>query len=448
MITTEEEVLSQAKLNGSPFANSSGINPGIYEELPYILYDGCKILIDPAEKAVFLIGALGVISGLLPKIYGIYDGMTVYPNIFVYILSPYGGGKGKLIHAKELGMTVHRVKKQATQENRVRYEIELEFYQAEFKAWKKNKIGEPPIKPLEPSQYLHYIPANNSNSGFVENLNANGGAGTVFETEGDTLAENVNKEYGINSDGLRKAFHHESFSFNRRLNKEFVEVEKPRLSVILSSTFDQLLSLIPTAENGLFSRFLFFRLTPNPTFKNVFEPEKAQYQMKFEALGKRMAIIYNYLNSQEKEIEFQLSKAQQAAFVQFFQELKTDVQQNITIDLDGTINRLGLQFFRIAMILTTLRQYESGNIEPVMICTDNDFELTRKIIMPLYHNAIDIFSMLPLPRQYDNKHLDKAENVKLAIELHNNGLTYSEISQRIFNDTNHKSTIYRWIRNQ
>lgn len=427
---------------------TKSISPEIFKELPYILFDGCNVLTDQTEKAVFLIGGLGVISGMLPNVWGKYDGLTVYPNLYVYILSPYGSGKGSLIHAKQLGMVVHRDKKQITQNHRTEHEIELETYQAALKVWKKNKLGDPPTKPQEPSQYLHFIPVNNSQSGFFELLNANNGSGTMIETEGDTMAENVKKEYGNYSDGLRKGFHHESFSYYRKTNKEFVEVERPKLSVILSSTFDQLLSLIPSVENGLFSRFLFFSLTPNPAFKNVFEPEKSNYQPTFEALGERMATIYHYFQNDDTGFQFRLTERQQSDFLNFFQELKTDIQQNITTDLDGTVNRLGLQFFRIAMILTTLRNYESGEIATIMECSEKDYELTKKIILPLCHNAIEIYSKLPPPHQFNNKHLDKAENVKLAIEMYNNGQSFRQISQNIFNNTNHTSTIFRWIRNQ
>jgi len=433
-------MIDQSKLNGKPTSKNSGFDPTVYQRLPYILYEGCNVLTDPR--------GLGVISGMLPNVWGLYDGMTVYPTLFIYLLSPYGSGKGNLSHAKQLGMTVHREKRQITEQAKAEYELELEAYQADMKAWKKNKIGDPPRKPDEPNQYLQFIPANNSHSGFFELLDCNDGAGTMFETEGDTMAENIKKDNMNYSDGLRKAHHHEPISFYRRQNKEFVEVENPRLAVVLSSTFDQLLSLIPTVENGLFSRFLFYNLTPNPAFKNVFEPEKEKYQPTFSKLGEIMAGIYNYFRNDHEGFQFRLSPDQQLRFLDYFQNLKSEIQKDITTDLDGTVNRLGLQFFRIAMILTTLRQYGFGTIGRVMECSDNDFELTKAIIAPLISHAIDVYLRLPAPQQYNSKHVDKAESVKLAMELHKNGQTYSEISQHIFKDETHKSTVYRWIRNQ
>ncbi|MDR1346193.1 MAG: DUF3987 domain-containing protein [Bacteroidales bacterium] len=60
--------------------------------------------------------------------------------------------------------------------------------------------------------------------------------GLIFETEGDTLAQTFKSEHGNYSDDLRKAFHHETISYNCRKDREFVELQTPRLSALLSGT--------------------------------------------------------------------------------------------------------------------------------------------------------------------------------------------------------------------
>lgn len=81
---------------------------GIIDELPGMLKEPCHFLVDETEKEVFLIGALGVVSGLLPNIKGLYSGKWISPNLFVYVLAGYGGGKGGLDYARELGKQVHK----------------------------------------------------------------------------------------------------------------------------------------------------------------------------------------------------------------------------------------------------------------------------------------------------------------------------------------------------
>src|SRR5690554_8197541 len=81
-----------------------------------------------------------------------------------------------------------------------------------------------------------FIPANNSSTGAYQLLGDSDGRGLIFETEGDTLAHAFKSDYGNYSDGFRKAFHHETISYYRRTDREFVDIESPCLSTVLSGT--------------------------------------------------------------------------------------------------------------------------------------------------------------------------------------------------------------------
>ncbi len=432
-------------LNTLTAAPGKTFTPDLFDQVPTPLADGLKVLTDETEKAVFLMGSLGVISGLLPNVQGTYDGQLVYPNLFVYVLGPYGSGKGGLRFARELGMPVHKAKLKATKDAQEQYEVEQEQYEADYKDYKKGRLSEAPIKPTAPPQQLSFIPANNSKTGLFELLNGNNGAGTLFETEGDTLTDAIRQDYGNFSDGLRKGFHHEPISFYRRLNREFVEIENPCLSVILSSTFDQLLALIPTAENGLFSRFCYFNLPPDPGFKNVFDDSKDQYQQTFRDLGQRVFMIWERLNQLNDPINYTLTPDQQTVFLRHFQNVKKQIQADLDNDLDGAVNRLGLIFYRISMILSVLRDIEAGSLGPDLVCSDSDFELTRSIVEVLKTHALDVYTRLPQAQQYDNSFIEKADQVKRAIDMHRAGKTYGAISKAILGTETLKGTIYRWI---
>lgn len=400
--------------------------PAIYDQLPRELKKMVDVLTDPNEKAVFLMGALGTLSGMLPNIKGLYDGQFVYPNLYVFIVGPYGSGKGALSFARCLGHAVHRHKLAAT-----------------LKAKESLIDGDP-----EPPQQLHFIPANNSKTGFFELLNDNHGAGTLFETEGDTLADAIRQDFGNFSDGLRKGFHHEPVSYYRRANREFVEIDNPRLSVVLSATFDQMQTLIPTSENGLFSRFCFYNLQGDGKFKDVFSAGKNSYQDRFKTFGLEMGVFYELLREQDNTVIFTFTENQKAQFILKFQALKDQIRNDITTDLDGLVNRLGLQFFRISMILAVFRDLDSDGLNNPLYCTDQDFDLAGLIIDVLTGHAIDVFLQLPQPQDFSHKLIDKAEDVKRAIEMRRDGHSYATISKAIFGNENHKSTIYRWNNNK
>jgi len=132
-------------------------------------------------------------------------------------------------------------------------------YKQEKIVYNNAKKDQPSMdEPQEPPMLALLMPANSSATAFFQILNDNNGAGLMFETEGDTLAQTFKSEHGNFSDGFRKAFHHETISYLRRKDREFVELENPRLSALLSGTPKQFSALIPNAENGLFSRFIFY----------------------------------------------------------------------------------------------------------------------------------------------------------------------------------------------
>ena len=85
-----------------------------------------------------------------------------------------------------------------------------------------------------------------------------GGVGLICETEADTVSTAIGGDHGHWSDLLRKCFDHDRLAYNRRTNHEYRECNVTFLCVLLSGTPAQIKPLIPSAENGLFSRQLFY----------------------------------------------------------------------------------------------------------------------------------------------------------------------------------------------
>ncbi len=66
------------------------------------------------------------------------------------------------------------------------------------------------------------------------------------------------QEWGDYSPLLRMAFHHEKYTYSRKTNDEYLEIEEPRIALGLSGTPGQVPKLIASAEDGLFSRILYY----------------------------------------------------------------------------------------------------------------------------------------------------------------------------------------------
>ena len=207
-----------------------------------------------------------------------------------------------------------------------------------------------------------FIPANNSVTGVYQLISDNEGKGLIFETEGDTLAQAFKSDYGNYSDGFRKAFHHETISYYRRTDREYVDIEKPCLSTVLSGTPKQVATLIPNAENGLFSRFMFYYMNIKPTWKNVFQnSNKVGLDDYYNQLGSEFLGLYKTLKN-NPEIEIRLTTTQQQQFNTFFESLQTKYINLQPEEYIATIRRLGLIAFRIMMLFTAFRIMEDGDV--------------------------------------------------------------------------------------
>lgn len=118
----------------------------------------------------------------------------------------------------------------------------------------RSKVEEPEMPPNR----MFIISGNNTGTGILQNIMDSNGTGIIFETEADTISTAIGTDYGHWSHTLRRAFDHDFLSYNRRTDQEYREVKKSYLSILISGTPAQVKPLIPSAENGLFSRQIFY----------------------------------------------------------------------------------------------------------------------------------------------------------------------------------------------
>jgi hypothetical protein len=382
----------------------------IINQLPDMLKIPCNTFIDEVEKEVFLIGALGLISGILPNYKAHYDGHWIESNLYVYILSGYGGGKGGLKFARELLKPIHERKKEQRKELVSIYNREIEIYKRDLAQFQKGKLLEPPTKPTPAPNLMLFIPINNSKSGVYQLMEENEGRGIMYETEGDTLADAIKQDYGNYSDTLRKTFHHEPLELFRRQNSELIEIEKPFLSVVLSSTPDQLKTLIPSTENGLYSRFLYYFLKQETKFNDVFEDHKKQYSDSISLYAGKYFDLYSYFENLTSPQYFQLKSEQKTEFIKYFDHRKQNIISGISQTMAGTANRYGIIAFRLMMILTALRQFDTGKLTGTIYCNDADFQTSINLIDRLEEHSISVFELLG----------NKPDKYQLAMDMRKN----------------------------
>ncbi|RRB06834.1 DUF3987 domain-containing protein [Larkinella rosea] len=361
--------------------NTPFIPASVYDRLPRFLKNLCEEFKDNRERDVFLTSVLGILSGCFDTVSGSYAGNRVHASLYAFVIAPPASGKGSMSWAKHLANPLHNQRKQAGSEavETVKGHGVLDFFDDQSR--------------------LLYIPANISAAALIDQLNKNGGNGIICETEADTLATTLTQEWGKISDILRKAFHHETVSLRRKTKNEYVEINNPRLAMVLTGTPGQLKGVIPSTENGLFSRFVFYIYHDVPEWRKVSPSNhKTDREEMFEKFGKWLADRVTQLG--KGQVEFQLTDGQWEALDAHFKGLLENTQKELGAYASAIATRLGLITFRLAMVLSATRRLERVNkdghvLDGTIECIDADFDSAMELSDIFYRHALATYDMVP-----------------------------------------------------
>lgn len=313
-----------------------------------------------------------------------------------FIIAPPGSGKGALGWARKLGKKVHAEIRRKSAED-----IEFwEYADEQYKESKRKKDAAPVEHPGErPPERRLFIPGDASAAAVVMALAANGGSGIVIETEADTVTQTLEKEWGTYSDILRKAHPHEAVSNLRVAGGR--EIERPCLSVVLAGTPSQLPRLIPSVENGLWSRFIFYGFLPDdPTAWRDVRPRRYSTEPEdvFAKLAEHVHTLYNILNSREERLRITLQDAHWTALNEVCQAFKERMYERYGYSGTGTAHRAGLHIFRLTEILTVWEAREAERDltrAKSLEATDEAFETALTLGMHYASHAETLMQALP-----------------------------------------------------
>lgn len=373
--------------------NTPYIPQNVFETLPSLLKESCSLFDDKRERDVFLTSSIAILSGCLPNVTGLYFSSTIYTNLFSFIIAPPASGKGSMNFAKMLADAIHENLLTESKEKQKAYQVELREYKKRHqgKGAKENSEEEEPVEP--PFRVL-YVPANTSSSKVYEHIEKNEGKGIICETEADTLGIVFKNDWGSYSDLLRKAFHHERISISRKTDNLYFEVENPQLSVVLTGTPNQIVNIIQSAEDGLFSRFLFYTFSAEPVWKSPApQPGKPDFSKYFKEKAQEVFRMQEMLECNPTVVS--MSVEQWAEFNSFFDEVLTEINELVSSEATSVVKRLGLIFFRMCLIFTALRKFENGDTSEELVCEEIDFQNTKQIVKVVLEHSIILYTNLP-----------------------------------------------------
>ena len=373
---------------------SDKVDAGAYPELLRRAADTQESLED---KDKITLGSLVTVSGAMPGVQGIYGGKRLAPPLYLIFGAPSGTAeKGMINDCRQWLMPIEYAMRHEYEQAQAEYEEE----KARFEAMKPKERAQQK-KPVEPTRQTVFIPANSSATAVYQELADNGGMSVFFETEADTLTQALQQDYGNYSDGLRKAFHHETICYSRRTEKEYVYVDKPKLAVLLTCTPGQIPLLLPSGnvENGLANRFVYYLMRGFHGWKDPWASQDEPLEDRLYAIGKDYQKLYlQLLKRKNSPLEFTLTQEQRAEFNAFFAPLYHDQIKLYGESIDAFVFRLGVTTFRLAMVLTVLRCFEHPEDlaaeQKVLVCRNEDFQTAKTIANTLINHTAYVYDNL------------------------------------------------------
>ena len=362
------------------------------DTLPPLLREVANMQPDAESRDKMLLGSLTSLSGAMPNVYGVYDKRKVGAPFYTIIAAPASADKGMVNACQRLLEPIEKDIERQNELEQAEYQHQLAQYMAQDRATRSATPA-----PKEPPYRSLWIPANSSATAAYQALADNHDWGVTFETEADTLTASLKSDYGDFSDGLRKAFHHEMITYNRRKDNEHVKIYRPRWAILLTCTPGQIPALLPTLENGLGSRFVFYNLRRRLFWRDVFEKSDKTIDEQFLELGNRYKSIFDELSQRrEHPIEFLFTDQQRKDFNHFFEGLQLEQVGLYGDDLIAFVRRLGLVCFRLAMILTVVRhegcQPMFNPLSQSLVCSDDDFLTAKTIVNCLINHTAHVYT--------------------------------------------------------
>ena len=309
------------------------------ENLPAMIQPIMSLAQSDAERDMLLLSLLTAAGSCMPNLYFRYGltGKKYYPNLQCFIVGSAACGKGIANLALELVSKVHEA------------------------------------LPL-------VIAGDSSYPGFYKQLERQNGRGYIHESEGSVITDVWRSSVANYNTALRKAAEHEPITRNRARDNSSITC--PQLSVLLTGTFSQYKALVPSIENGYFSRLLTLIVNDQQAFSSRYvEPVSGSngvMSLASEQLFDLCQALYK-----SRPIEFSLTPDQRTRLGHHLETAYPALMQLLGVNFHSVVLRMAVHIERIAMILTAMRgnvpESNSGLMDKGLYCSDVDYQTAEMI---------------------------------------------------------------------
>ena len=305
------------------------------QNLPKPLQEMLSLASTPEEQDILLMATLTAASACVPNLYFRYGptGKKYFANLQCFVLAASASGKGIANLALEMARVIDE-------------------------------------------QYPTLISGDSTLAAWYKALEAQNGCGYMHESEGSVITDIWKNAAANYNTALRKAAEHEPISRNRCTGAS--KIKNPKLSILLTGTYNQYRALVPSVENGYFSRLLTLCIRETHPFNKRYVCAKATQSAVPQIVGRQLLKVYEQL-AKGGEVEWSLTDAQKERLGEHL-ETEYDTLINLLGDnFHSAVVRMAIQIERIAMILSAMRGLTLGIYAEPFLCSDTDYQ-TAEII--------------------------------------------------------------------
>ena len=356
------------------------------------------------EKDMLLMATLAAASACVPNLYFRYGptGKKYYANLQCFILASSASGKGIANQALEMMRVVDE-------------------------------------------QYPMLIAGDSTLAAWYKALEEQGGIGYMHESEGSVITDIWRNAAANYNTALRKAAEHEAISRNRV--KGASEIACPRLSMLLTGTFSQYKALVPSVENGYFSRLLTLVERGNHPFEKSYVTAKSENSAIARQVGYQLLRTYeDLMNAPERE--WSLTDAQKERL-----GAKLETEYRTLIDMLGenfhsAVIRMAVQIERIALVLSAMRCVEEPSAisrqQSDLLCSDVDYETAEVIGSKMLMHMAMAYRMIKGDEQETMPEVKGLDQRKVVFELLKPVYDNHELESEGKRQGVSRATIFRW----
>ena len=379
-------------------------------KLPESVQQMISLASTPEEQDIILMATLAAASACVPNLYFAYGptGKKYYANLQCFILAAAASGKGIANQALEMVRVIDE-------------------------------------------QYPMLIAGDSTLAAFYKALEQQDGCGYMHESEGSVITDIWKSSAANYNTALRKAAEHEPISRNRV--KGASEIKNPRLSMLLTGTFGQYKALVPSVENGYFSRLLTVVIRGTNPFDKRYVSSKGGQSVIPKIVGQRLLRTYEQLmNAGERE--WSLTDAQKE---RLGEHLETEYGTLIGLlgdNFHSAVVRMAVQIERTAMILTAMRiqnteyriQTKSNSelMNEKILCTDEDYETAEMIGNKMLLHMAAAYRMIDGDAQDVVPEIKPLDQRKVLFEQLKTEYSHGDLAEEAKRQGVSKRTVERW----